>query len=314
MSFSENNKTPSTSEKKKWKFTDSKIGQAINTKHREWVRTEHKVPLIICSVIFSLYAISLIYPLLWILVKSFMDPIQFKFSPDTFFPNPIYFGNYTEMIKEFDFVPMITNTLILGLVTPTIQIAAMCCISYAYAKFKFKGREIVYFIALSSMFIPTVGTLGAMYELMIALGMMDELWGYMILCGNGMGFGFLLVSSQFVNVSNEYSEAAQIDGASKLRTFIQIITPQIIPTLITLWLLSFISVWNDYAMPFLFLPSHKTLAIGIRELQYIARQSGGTENPIMFAGIIMVEVPVLILFFAFQKKILNISLGGGIKG
>ena len=67
-------------------------------------------------------------------------------------------------------------------------------------------------------------------------------------------------------------------------------------------------------MPYLFLPSHHTLSVGIKELQYIATQSGGTDYPVLFAGIIMVEIPILILFFAFQKKILTFSTGGGIKG
>ena len=218
------------------------------------------------------------------------------------------------MVKEFHFVPMITNTIILSLVTPTVQIGACCCISYAYSKFQFKGKGIVYFIAIASMFIPSVGTLAATYELMTSLKLMDSLIGYVILCGTGMGFSFLLVSAQYQNVSKEYTESAEIDGASKFRIFTQVVTPLILPTITTLWILSFIGVWNDYQMPYLFLPSHHTLSVGIKELQYIATQSGGTDYPILFAGIIMVEIPVLILFFAFQKKILSFSSGGGIKG
>ena len=218
------------------------------------------------------------------------------------------------MVKEFDFIPMITNTIILSLVTPTVQIAACCCISYAFAKFRFKGRMIVYFIAIASMFIPSVGTLAATYELMMGLKLMDSLLGYVILCGSGMGFAFLLVSAQYENISKEYSESAEIDGASRFRIFVQIITPLILPTITTLWLLSFIGVWNDYQMPYLFLPSHHTLSVGIKELQYIATQSGGTDYPVLFAGIIMVELPILIIFFAFQKKILTFSTGGGLKG
>ena len=221
---------------------------------------------------------------------------------------------YQRMVKEFDFLPMISNTVILSLITPTAQILACCCVSYAYAKFRFKCKGLVYFIAISSMFIPSVGTLAATYELMRNLNLMDRLLGYVILCSNGMGFSFLLVSSQYENVSNEYAEAAQIDGASRFRTFIQIITPQILPTLIALWVLSFISVWNDYMMPYLFLPSHQTLSVGIKDLNQTAEQSGGTDYPVLFSGIIMVEIPVLIVFFVFQKRILSFSLGGGLKG
>ena len=278
------------------------------------IQKEYRLPLIICCFIFSIYAFSLLYPIIWILVKSFQNPVEFVFDAERFFPSGLYFGNYTRMVKEFDFLPMISNTIILSLVTPTVQIAACCSISYAFAKFRFKGRMIVYFVAIASMFIPSVGTLAATYELMMGLKLMDTLIGYVILCGTGMGFSFLLVSAQYENVSREYSEAAEIDGASRFRIFVQIITPLILPTITTLWVLSFIGCWNDYQMPYLFLPSHHTLSVGIKELQYIATQSGGTDYPVLFAGIIMVEIPVLIIFFAFQKRILTFSRGGGIKG
>ena len=282
--------------------------------NKEKRQKEYKIPLIVFCAIFSIYAFSLLFPLIWILVKSLQDPVEFVFEAERFFPSKLYFGNYVRMVKEFDFVPMIINTIILALATPTIQIAACCCISYVFARFRFKGRMIVYFIAIASMFIPSVGTLAATYELMMALKLMDTLPGYMILCGTGMGFAFLLVSAQYENVSREYSEAAEIDGASRLRIFAQIITPLILPTITTLWVLSFIGVWNDYQMPYLFLPSHHTLSVGIRELQYIATQSGGTDYPVLFSGIIMVELPVLIIFFVFQNKILSFSTGGGLKG
>ncbi len=281
---------------------------------REKIQKEYKATLIVFCIIFSIYAFSLLYPIIWIFVKSIQNPVEFVFDAERFFPSSIYFGNYTRMVKEFDFLPMITNTIILSLVTPTVQVAACCCISYAYAKFKFKLRGLVYFVAIASMFIPSVGTLAATYELMMGLKLMDTLIGYVILCGTGMGFSFLLVSAQYMNVSHEYTESAEMDGASRFRIFTQIVTPMILPTLTTLWLLSFIGVWNDYQMPYLFLPSHHTLSVGIKELQYIATQSGGTDYPILFAGIIMVEVPVLILFFIFQKKILSFSAGGGLKG
>ncbi len=283
-------------------------------KNKEKIQKEYKLALIVCSVIFSIYAFSLLFPLVWILVKSFQNPVEFVFEREKFFPTTLYFANYSRMVKEFDFLPMISNTIILSLITPTVQVSACCCISYAFAKFRFKGRRIVYFIAIASMFIPSVGTLAATYELMMGLKLMDTLIGYVILCGTGMGFSFLLVSAQYENISREYSEAAEIDGASRFRIFVQIITPLILPTVTTLWLLSFIGCWNDYQMPYLFLPSHRTLSVGIKELQFIATQSGGTDYPILFAGIIMVEIPVLILFFAFQKKILSFSSGGGIKG
>lgn len=286
----------------------------LKRKSEEKIQREYLVHLIICCFIFSLYAFSLLYPLIWVLIKSVQNPVEFVFDAEKFFPSKLYFGNYQRMVKEFDFLPMISNTIILSLITPTLQISACCCISYAFARFRFKGRMIVYFVAISSMFIPSVGTLAATYELMMGLKLMDTLLGYIILCGTGMGFAFLLVSAQYENVSKEYSEAAEIDGASRFRIFAQIITPHILPTITALWVLSFIGCWNDYQMPYLFLPSHHTLSVGIKELQYIATQSGGTDYPVLFAGIIMVEIPILIIFFIFQKKILSFSSGGGLKG
>lgn len=288
---------------------------ASSGKRRDWKHTEHKGILIFFCIVFSLYAASLLFPLTWLLVRSFTDPNQFLYEPESFFPNPFYIENYTRMFMEFDFIPMTINTIILSTISPTLSILACCCISYAYSKFQFKAKGLVYFVALSVMVIPSVGTLGATYQLMQSLNLMGTLTGYIFMGAGAMGFNFLLISGQYVSVSNEYSEAAEIDGASKLRIFLQIITPQIMPTLTAMWLLAFIGIWNDYAGPYLFLKeSYPTLSLGVKALLDQATQTQGTDYPMLFAGIITVAIPVIVIFFLFQKKILSISLGGGIKG
>ena len=107
--------------------------------------------------------------------------------------------------------------------------------------------------------------------------------------------------------------AAEIDGAGYWRRFLTIITPQAGATLIAMWILGFIGCWNDYAFPKIFLPSHKTLAVGVYEFSTKASQTGGTGYPQLFAAISISIIPILALFLAFQKQIMTISVGGGIK-
>ena len=141
--------------------------------------------------------------------------------------------------------------------------------------------------------------------------------GMLLTATSGFGFPFLIFSSVFQNISKTYHEAAEIDGAGNWRIFLQIYLPQLSAVFGAQWLLGFIGIWNDYMTPYLYLPSHQTLSVGIYTIS--SQVSNGFSQfsgdyPKLFAAMIISIVPVVVLFMAFQKKIMNFSMGGGIKG
>ncbi len=287
-----------------------RIGNKTDEFHRIRQR-QHKPALIVLTVIGMIYAFSLLYPFFWIFYNSLKTAEEFAFNPIGA-PTNMQWQNYLLIFKTYNIAEMLGNSIILCLAVPTVAMFSTCAMAYGLSKYNFRGKTILYYMAISVMFIPTVGTLPATYALMDSLGIIDTHIGLVLLESSGMGFNFLLMSSIFKNISIAYKEAAEMDGAGNWRIFLQVMLPQTVPMLVPVWILSFIGIWNGYQMPVLFLPSHKTVSVGLKAIADIATSK--REYPALFAAIIVMASPMVILFICFQKKIMQMNLGGGIKG
>ena len=137
---------------------------------------------------------------------------------------------------------------------------------------------------------------------------------FLITFANGMGFNFLVLHGYFKSLPWDYVEASFIDGGNHFNTFFKIMLPQAKGVITALYVVSFIGVWNDYSGPILFLEKYPTLASGIYIYDTTIFHDGNGDIPMLFAGVIMSVIPILALFIAFQEKIMNISIGGGLKG
>ena len=272
---------------------------------------EHRAVLIVLCVIFMLYALSLMFPFVWMFFNSVKDKVDFRYRP-TEFPTQWMFSNYLVIFEEFNLVEMLGNSLILCLAIPTVSAISTSCLAYALSRFKFCGRSFFFYLAISTMFISIEGGLASQYKLMFDLGLIDTHFGVILKAASGVGFNFLLMHSIFSGISETYSEAAEIDGASNIRVFMQIIVPQAISVIIAIWILSFIGVWNDFSTPYLYLQSYPTISLGLKNISDEVKISG--DYPKMFATILVTSLPMIILFLIFQKKIMQLTLGGGLKG
>ena len=144
----------------------------------KWERGHRPVLIVLC-VLFGLYALTIIYPLVWMLINSLKTKQEFLNNPWPL-PQELMFNNYAEVFKLFNLGSMLFNSLSLSLTIPTASLFATACVSYAVAKYKFPGRRILYFIAISIMFIPTTGSLPVMFRLMHDLQLYDTLPGMII--------------------------------------------------------------------------------------------------------------------------------------
>ena len=235
------------------------------------------------------------------------------------FPATWKFDNYALIfqMENFNVLEMFGNTLILSIAIPTMSCLSTVLAAYVMAKFKFRGHGILYAIYLIPMLVAITGTTSSLYMLIDSWGLIGSYTGIIIMAASGTGMNFLLVYSLFKNVDDAYMEAARIDGASEFRIFGQIMLPHAMGLVGTLWVLGFIGSWNDYATPKIFLGGDKyTIATGLEKIGNMVE----TADPIMmqnypayFAAIILSILPIVIIFFIFQKQIMKISLGGGIK-
>ena len=269
----------------------------------------HRPILITLSVVFVIYTFTLIFPFLWMVFNSLKDKVDFQFRQWEF--TALHLENYTRIFEQYDLLKMFGNTLILCLTIPTLSLFMTCCLAYAVACFDFKLKNFLYYLSISVMFITVAGSLATSYKLMHDTGLIDTHIGLILYSSGAMGLNFMLMHAAYTNISPTYAEAAMIDGAGYWRTFLTIVSPQAGSTIIAIWILGFIGVWNGYESQYLYLPGHKTLSVGIKEISDAAELTG--DYPAIFAIIVVTMIPILILFILFQKKIMRISLGGGIK-
>lgn len=287
-------------------------------------KRQDRAILIVFAVIFAIYTFVLLFPFYWILLNSFKDPDSFAHNTWNL-PTKWMFSNYSELFNlqkyRIDLVDMFINSVVLCLIVPTMSTISTTLAAYVMAKYKFKGRSILFFIYLIPMIISIAGTASATLRLFEQMGF-DEMpfVGIAFMSASGTGLGFLLIHAVFKSTSDTYMEAARIDGAGHLRIFFQIMLPHAMGIIGTNWVLGFIGTWNDYVTPKIFLGrGYLTIATGLERIHQWVTGAGGAPDffknnyPIYFSAIILSIVPIIILLLVFQKQIMKISLGGGIK-
>ncbi len=273
------------------------------------------VVMLIASIVFGLYAISLVIPLAWGVMMSFQERLKY-ITDKTSFPIPMQFKNYVQAFTELqasgnNMFTMIFNSMWYSILSPIIAVFTTLMASYVCAKYKFILNKIIYWIAIITMMIPISGSLPASIRLSQILGIYDNPLTLVSAIG-GLGSNFIIGFAFFKGVDWAYAESAFIDGASHTRVFLQIMLPQAISPIIALTLMGFISHWNDATGPLIYLPSYPTLASGFYVYQI---ESGRMLNyPVYFAGLFIAALPIIALYIAFQDTLMNLNMGGGLKG
>lgn len=281
------------------------------------IRKSERISLTVLCVLFFMYAITLVFPFLWLLYNSCKGADEFWMNPwdrpQNFFGN---LSNYSIIFVDFDMLTMFLNTVFMSAAIATLSVFFHCCVAYAYAQHEFRLKKLLYVVAIIPMIVSVAGTQPAMYKLINEIGFYDNMVLYVLTATNGFGFDFLLMASVFQNISGNYREAAEMDGAGKWRVYLLIYMPQASAIITAMWILGFISVWNEYVTPYLYLPSYQTFSTGIYYMQQQVTTGSSVyhnDYPKLFAAIIITILPIIVIFVAFQKKIVQYSLGGGIK-
>ena len=182
-----------------------------------------------------------------------------------------------------------------------------------FRSYNFIGKNFFYGIIVFRVTIPIFGGGGASYRLLRALNMINNPLNYSLTWFVGFDMHALILYGYFKNISKEYSEAAFMDGATRLRTFFDVVFPQAWPCVLALYISSVMGSWNGYSTPMLYLPKYPNLAYGIylfqNEVLFI---EGGT--PMYFGAIILSSIVPLVLFTLGQKTMLANMSVGGLKG
>lgn len=268
----------------------------------------------IMFVIFTIYAISLLFPFLWCLINSFKRFDDFLFNVNGM-PKEWVFDNWIECftitIDDGITIPMMYgNSILLTFGCTFCSLFSCSASAYVLSKFRFRGRSAIYTAAIVIMMVPTMGSMAAMYRLYNNLKLINTYFGVLLTSMGGFGSGFLLLYGYYKNLSWVYAEAAQIDGAGHFRIYFTIMVPMAVPALVAVGILQGIGFWNDYFTIYMYAPEKATIAYGIQRIS----SEAGIDLPKVFAAMMLSIIPVLVVFACFQKTIMNNTAVGGIKG
>lgn len=263
------------------------------------------ITLILGSILFF-------FPFFWMISASFKNPSELLGSAQNLLPSSITMENYQ---TAFTAVPLFTNFMNSVIISGGYTLLALFFTSlggFAFAKYKFPGRDVLFSFMLGTMMIPTVVGIVPSFIIMKKLNWVNTFYS-VIIPGTAHAFGIFFMRQIIRDIPDELLDAAKIDGASDFLIYRKIILPIISPALITLALMDFIGTWNDYLWPLIMLRSldKHTILLAITSFPKVGfRRPWGA---IMAASTISV-LPLALLFIFFQKKIISGITAGSIKG
>lgn len=285
------------------------------------MKKQTKLFRIFVYVILILVAISIIAPLAWVFMSSIKENAEFYGNPWSL-PKGIYWQNFVDAWTKANMGDYLLNSVIVTFLALLILLVVAIPASYVLSRVEFKGRKVLrtlmkagLFINLSYIVIPIfllLLDLNVTFNTQIFLN--NRLVLAVIYAATSIPFTVYLLSNFFSSISKTYEEAARIDGAGYYRTMIDIILPMAKPAVITVILFNFLSFWNEYilAQTIMVKPEMRTLPVGLISLQQASR--GAAEYGRLYAGLVLVMLPTLILYIAVQKQLTEGMMVGGDKG
>ena len=265
---------------------------------------------VITNVVLVLLAIFFIFPLYWIITGSFKDPIAVNANPPVWFPTSPTLNNYERLFQN-PALRWLGNTVFMAVMAMLLTCITASMAGYALAKKRFPGRKLVFSIMICAMALPKQVILIPLLKEMSFFNLHDNIWS-VILPTVGWPFGVFLMKQFSETIPGEMLEAARIDGAGEVRTFVKIVLTMVTPGIGALAIFTFINSWNDYFLQLIMLNSRNnlTISLGIAKLQAEMSNDFG----LIMAGAALAAIPIIAVFLMFQKYFTQGIAMGAVKG
>ena len=262
----------------------------------------------------SVWALIVLFPFYWMLLTSVKSygaynaehvPAFFTLSPTL--------QNYKDAFTTVPLLGYLINTVIFTLATTILMVVVSTLAAYAFARLRFKGKDLLFTLFLSLMMIPNELVVITNFVTITNRDLRNPFTG-LILPSVTSVFYIYLLKENFEQVPDELYKAAKVDGTSDLKYLLKVMVPICRPTIVTITILKVIECWNSYVWPRLITddPAYFLVSNGIQEI----RENGfGRENiPAMMAAVVVISVPLIVLFLIFRRKIMEGVSRGGMKG
>jgi len=276
---------------------------------RGGVLARRRLGIVLFNLLLLVIAVFTVVPFVWMLISSFATNAQIVQLGGPLFPVPTTLQNYVNVQERFNFLRLFLNSLLIATITTAIVIYTSALFGFVFAKFQFRGKNILFGIVMATMMLPWAVTIIPRYQLMVNFGWLNS-YRALIIPAMVSGFGIFMFRQAISTIPDEMIEAARIDGASDFRIFHRIVLPMSRNTLASLAIFQFLWSWEDFLWPFIIIrdQSRQMLPVGLR----LFSGQFGTDFGGLFAATAISIIPVIIVYIIFQKQfIAGIATGAG---
>ena len=273
----------------------------VNSRN-ESAKKKRKIKALIQWILAIIVLLIIIFPIYWMLVSSVKSQEEILLPVPTLWPREFHFENYINVLSRGNFAKYYWNTAVMTAGILISQVVTGIFAGYGFSKGRFKGQNVCFVIVLGALMIPLQVTFIPLYIMMANWGLSDTFLGLILPEAVSPYYIFMLRQS-FMSIDDSYIDAAKVDGLGRIGIITKILAPMCKSTLFTVTLVTFTNGWNSYFWPKIIArgESHRVLTIGLAQLQNTFAGNETMNNHEIMAGAVLAVVPVIILFFIFQK-------------
>lgn len=267
---------------------------------------------VLLSLLLAVLTVSFLYPLYYMLINSLKSRAAYFANPFSLPSGRLEFSNFAVMISQFRILTLFRNSFIVSALTVALLLVAGTFASYVFAKYRFRGRGVLYVAVLITMFIPSQVTIIPLYVLFSKIGLVSSYWSVILsYLALFLPECILLMTANFRGIIDELLEAAEIDGCGYFQKIWNVVLPMGRAAIFLSIIFYFIMAWNDLFTPMIFLQSMEKRTVMVALAALMGRYTGAPT--LQFAGLLLAGVPALIVYIVFQRQIIRGLSVGAIK-
>ncbi|WP_026925183.1 carbohydrate ABC transporter permease [Glycomyces arizonensis] len=269
-----------------------------------WSRITARAVMIALSLLFLL-------PIYWMVVSALKTNEELAQFPPTLFPRSWEFGNFADAVTAMPFLQFFANSAIITVSVVVLSVLSNFVVAYGFACIDWPGRNKIFYLVIATLFLPFPVTLIPMFDLWARLGLVNTLFPLIIPAAFASAFYTFLLRQFLLQIPKDMINAARVDGAGEWTILWRVVFPSCRPALGTVAIFAAVAAWNDFMGPLIYLQdeSVQTLSIGLQSFRS-AHDQDVAFNQLMAASFLVI-LPLLILFFVFQRYFIRgITIGG----
>ena len=287
------------------------ISEALARSHRQRRRRERVARIFSLYLPLLLFLVFILFPFYWMFVTS-VKPEAELYGATTYWPRNFTWDSYVHLFGSFDFLKPMGNSLFVAIVTTLVTLSVSTLAAYAFTRFDFKGRKPLMVMFLTNNMFPTVLLMVPLYIIMRSLHLLYTPWALVLSYTTfTIPFTVWLLNGYLSDLPMALEEAAEVDGANRAQAFLYVILPILAPCIVAAGVYVFMQSWNEYTFASLFTNSgNRTIPVALKSLV----GNLGVQWDLITSGGVITIIPVCVMFFFAQKRLVEGLTAGAVKG